>query len=226
MPRSRKILALLGVVLLLALTGCVRFQADLSVDENGRLDGSIIVAVITDDDPGSAENAKIKVGQIEQQLLPTLRGADGVTAQPYEEGDYVGERFTLNGTPIEALNGEGDEGAISLTRVADRYRFAGELDLTPGDGEDDPAVEGDPKDADIRVSMHFPGEVYSHNGTLDGTTVTWTTSLEGKVDMHAMASSRAPWTPSIALIAGVLVVAALLAGVIVLYVRRGRRESL
>ena len=52
MTRSRKILAPLGMLLVLALAGCVRFQADLKVSPDNTLDGDIVVAVITNDEPG------------------------------------------------------------------------------------------------------------------------------------------------------------------------------
>lgn len=158
MTRSRKILALIGAVLVLALAGCVRFQADLAVSAENTLDGNIVVAVITnDDDPSSPEDAKDAAADIEDQLLPALRGSDGVTADPYEQDDYVGTRFTLDDTPIDALSGGGSEGALSLTRTGDEFEFSGTLDFTPSD--DEVPAEADPGDGGIRVAISFPGEV-------------------------------------------------------------------
>lgn len=226
MSRSRKILALLGMVLVLALAGCVRFQADLSVDDHDLLNGSIVVAVITNDEPGAAEHAKAQAADIEDQLLPGVRVSDGVTAEPYAEDDYVGTRFTLKDTPLQVLQiGDQDHG-IYLAHTGDRFIFSGVLDFTPGDDSGPTPAPGDPKDADIRVSMHFPGEITTTNGEVDGTTVTWTTTLEGKVEMRAIASAiPSVFVPSPALIIGGVVAVALLVGVITLWVRRYRRES-
>lgn len=201
MTRSQRILAAVGTALAvtLALAGCVRFQADLSVDDANRLDGDIVVAVITNDEPGSADQARESSAEIETQLLPALRGADGVTAQPYEQDDYVGTRFTLADTPMQALDGGDADGALRLTREGDVFTFTGRLDFTPDDtpdagtdgtsGTGAPETPADPGDGGIEVRMTFPGEVIEHDGELSGTTVTWSTSLEGAVDMRATASA-------------------------------------
>ena len=223
MTRSRKILAALGMLLVLALAGCVRFQADLRVSPEDTLDGDIVVAVITNDEPDSADKARDAADDIEARLLPALRGADGVTATPYEQDDYVGTRFSLAGTPIDALNGGGSEGALTLTRAGDEYDFTGTLDFTP-DSEPTPGeeVDGDPGDADIAVSIAFPGEVLEHNGELQGTSVTWTTTLEGSVDMHARASAVPSGPPAWlwAIAAGAALLIALAVIVVVIRLRR------
>jgi hypothetical protein len=229
MTRSRTLplkrgLAVLGMLLVLALSGCVRFQADLRVDDRNLIDGDILVAVITTDEPGSADNARESVDEIEAQLLGGLSGAEGVSEEPYEQDDYVGTRFTLNDTPIEALDGGDADGALRLTREGDEFAFSGTLDFTPDDepidGED---VQGDPQDSDISVAISFPGEVLEHNGQLAGNQVTWTTTLEGSVDMEARASAIPNGPPAWvwAVAAGA---ALLIAAVIVFVVVRMRRR--
>jgi hypothetical protein len=226
MSRSRTILALLGMLVVLALAGCVRFQADLNVSDHDTLDGDIVVAVITDDQPDSADNARDAAAGIEAQLLPGLRGADGVTATPYEEDDYVGTRFSLSGTPIDALGGGTDEGALTLTREGDEYVFTGRLDFTPGDeattGEE---VDGVAGDSDITVAIAFPGEVIEHNGEISGNKVTWATTLEGSVDMEARASAipNGPpaWVWAVAAGAVLLIAAA----VVIVVIRRRRAPT-
>jgi hypothetical protein len=225
MTRSRRILAVLGMLLVLALAGCVRFQAGLSVDEHNRLDGNIVVAVISGDEEGAAENAEKGAASIEASLLPDLRGADGVTAERYEQDDYIGTRFTLHDTPIDALGG-GSEGALTLTREGDVFEFSGTLDFTPG-SEPVPIdeVDGDPGDADISVAISFPGEVLEHNGQLSGNQVTWTTTLEGSVDMEARASAIPSGLPAWLWV--VAAGAALLIAITVVIVlnRRGRQPQ-
>ncbi len=203
----------------------MRFQADLDVSDHDTLDGDIVVAVITNDEPDSGDNARDAVADIEAQLLPGLRGSDGVTATPYEEDDYVGTRFALSGTPIDALGG-GTDGALSLTREGDEFVFSGRLDFTPGEepttGED---VDGDAGDSDITVAISFPGEVLEHNGEISGNQVTWATTLEGSVDMDARASAIPNGPPAWlwAVVAGavLLIVVALIA----MLVRLRRRAA-
>ena len=224
MTRSRKLLAAVGMLLVLALAGCVRFQADLRVDDQNLIDGDIVVAVITTDEPDSADNARDAVANIEAQLLAGLSGAKGVTEEPYEQDDYVGTRFTLEDTPMDALDGGDADGALRLTREGDVFEFTGTLDFTPDDepldGED---VQGDPADSNISVAISFPGEILEHNGKLEGNKVTWTTTLEGSVDMEARASAipNGPpaWLWAIAAVAAVLIALA-----VVIVVMRRRRE--
>ena len=223
MTRSRKILALVGAVLVLALAGCVRFQADLSVDENDLLDGDIIVAVITDpDDPASEGDAMDAVADIEGQLLPELRGSDGVTAESYTDDDCVGTKFSLRDTPIEALNGADADGALTLTRLDDEFEFTGTLDFTPDDEQLPEDAPSDPGDGGIEVSITFPGEVLEHNGELTGTTVTWSISLEDSVTMQARASAIPTGAPL--WLWGAAAVAALLIALAVIIVVGRRRK--
>jgi hypothetical protein len=227
MTRSRTLLAALGMLLMLALSGCVRFQADLRVDDRNLIDGDIVVAVITTDEPDSADNARDSVAEIEGQLLAGLSGAEGVSEEPYEQDDYVGTRFTLNDTPIEALDGGDADGALRLTRDGDEFAFSGTLDFTPDDepldGDD---VQGDPADSNISVAISFPGEVLEHNGELNGNQVTWTTTLEGSVDMEARASAipNGPpvWVWIVAAGAALLIAIA----IIIAVVRMRRRPSI
>jgi hypothetical protein len=215
-------LAALGMLVVLALAGCVRFQADLNVSDHDTLDGNIVVAVITTDEAGSADNARDVAAGIEARLLPGLRGSDGVTATPYEQDDYVGTRFALADTPIDALNG-GTTGALSLTREGDEYVFSGTLDFTPGEEPPTGAqVDGDPGDSDITVGISFPGDVLEHNGELNGNQVTWATTLEGSVDMEARASAIPSGPPAWIWAIAVLAVLLVAAAVIIVIVRRRR----
>ena len=188
-------------------------------------DGDIVVAVITNDEPDSADNARDAAADIEAQLLPALRGSDGVTATAYEQDDYVGTRFALSGTPIEALGG-GTDGAVSLTRDGDEFVFSGALDFTPGEeptgGEE---VHGDAGDSDITVAISFPGEVLEHNGELAGNKVTWATTLEGSVDMEARASAVPNGPPAWlwAVVAGAMLLIAV--ALIAMIVRLRRRAA-
>lgn len=219
MTRSRKLLAALGMLLVLALAGCVRFQADLNVSDHDTLDGSIVVAVITNDEPGSVEDAQTAASDIESTLLPQLRGAEGVTAEAYEQDDYVGTRFSMSGTPIDALSG--GNGALTLVREGDEYVFTGRLDFTPGD-DSGAEAEGDAADSNITVAMSFPGDVIDHNGELSGNKVTWATTLEGAVDMEARASAIPNGPPAWVVPVVVLLLLLIAAAVVIVIVRRRR----
>jgi hypothetical protein len=88
---------------------------------------------------------------------------------------------------------------------------------------------------DVSVSMTFPGEVLEHNGTLDGTTVTWKPKAGENVVMKAKGKATAESagvlglsssSTSTPLLAGLGLLALLLvAGLVVMLVRRGRTPA-
>lgn len=181
------LIALAGMVVVL-LSGCVRFQADLTITPDDTLNGTIVVAAVAGNDTlESKTSAQGIAAQIEKRLLPDVSGADGVTREPYAKDNYYGSTFTFKNTPISALAASGnDSGSLSITRDGNDFVFSGKLDFSPDD------QSAPPKDADttnITVAITFPGEVVEHNGQLNGTQVSWKTSYEGSIDMHARANA-------------------------------------
>jgi hypothetical protein len=211
------------MLLVLALAGCVRFQADLRLNPDDTVNGSIVVAVVTDDDDASREEASAGADRIAAALLPGLSGADGVTADVYDEGEYIGTRFDLSDTPIDAFSGGGSEGALTLIREGSEFAFSGTLDFTPDDGET--AIDPDDDTSNITVAVTFPGAVSEHNGELSGNTVTWSGTLESKIDMEArgaaVSSGPPAWLWAIAALAALLISAA----VVIVIVRMRRRPA-
>jgi len=187
-------MAAFGMLLVLALAGCVRFQADLRLNPDDTVSGSIIVAVVTDEDDQSREEAGAAADRIAEALLPQLRGADGVKASDYEQDQYIGTKFDMSNTPIDAFSGGGSEGALTLTREGSEFAFSGTLDFTPDDGETQ--IDPDDDTSNINVSVTFPGAVSEHNGELAGTTVTWSGTLESKIDMEARGSAVSTGPPA------------------------------
>lgn len=190
MRRRRITGALVAVTTILLLSGCIRFQADLTVTPENTLNGHIVVATVVGDGANAKDDANGRAVSIEQKLLPNLSGADGVTRRAYDEDGYAGSRFSLNETPLDALNSDNEDGSLTLKRKGDTFVFTGAINFTP-DREDTSPKEGEESDeSDIQVAISFPGTVTEHNGTLSGNKVTWNTSYEGSLDMHAVASAE------------------------------------
>jgi hypothetical protein len=223
MTRSRKILAVLGMLLVLALAGCVRFQADLKLNPDDTVNGSIIVAVVSEDDDASREEASAGATRIAEALLPGLRGADGVTASAYDQDQYVGTRFDMSNTPIDAFSGGGSEGALTLTREGSEFAFTGTLDFTPDDGETQ--IDPDDDTSNITVAVTFPGEVSEHNGELSGTTVTWSGTLESKIDMQARGAAVSSGPPVWAWIAAAVATLLIVVAIVIVVVRSRRTAA-
>lgn len=180
-------MAAVAAVGILLLSGCVKFQADLTVTADDTLNGTIVVATMAGDDSDKAQGeASERADAIEQRLLPQASGAFGVTREAFEDDGYFGTKLTFADSPIDVLDGSDSEGSLSLVREGDEFVFAGTLNFSPD--SDEPA----PEDADrsgISVAITFPGEVTEHNGDLSGTQVTWNTSFEESLDMSARASA-------------------------------------
>lgn len=211
-------------VLVLALAGCVRFQADLTLTPENTVDGSIVVAVLVSEDTDEArEQALGAASQIEADLLGSLRDASGVTTKEYEQDDYLGSRIILDDVALDAFSGQSED-SLKIVRDGDDYVFTGAIDFS-GEAETD----GESDDGDnLTVTVAFPGEVTEHNGDLEGTTVSWSTAIDQRLEMSARGAAT-PAGPPILLIVGIALVALLVVGAIVavlLVVRsRGRKKK-
>jgi hypothetical protein len=100
---------------------------------------------------------------------------------------------------------------------AKTYTVAGTLDLSQI-GPDNPMIATFTRTLDVRIAVTLPGEVIEHNGTLDGTTVTWVGKPGEKLDIHAVSeeASTIPWVPVLAIgIPVLIVIAALVAWLVV-----------
>src|SRR3546814_10035286 len=58
---------------------------------------------------------------------------EGATVEPYEEGDFIGDRITFDAVPVEEVGGvldSGESGAFTITHQDDSYVFKGSFDLS------------------------------------------------------------------------------------------------
>jgi hypothetical protein len=210
-------------VLVLALAGCVRFQADLTLSPENTVDGSIVVAVLVSEDTDDArEQALTASSQIESELLGSLRDASGVTTSEYDQDGYLGSLITFDDVAFDAFSGQSEE-SLKIVRDGDAYLFTGTLDFS---GESAPTEDAEGDD-NLTVAVTFPGEVAEHNGELSGTTVRWTTSVDQRLEMSARGAAT-PAGPPILLIAGIafvvlLVIAAVVA--VLLFLRSRARKA-
>lgn len=214
-PKLRRPLAIaLGLLTALLLAGCVRFQADLALNPDDTVDGSIVLAVVLGDDEGARDDAAQTVATLEAQVLPSVDGAVGATRSDYDQDGYYGTRFTFDDTPFSAF--ESPDGTVSLTRDGDEFVFDGVLDFTPDDGKDESEPDGDT--SNVTVAITFPGDVTEHNGNLSGRTVSWEGTPQARIEMSARGSAIAAgppaWVPVVAVIGGVVLVAALVVFVV------------
>jgi hypothetical protein len=148
--RRTRLLALVLLLLLLPLAvGCVRIRASMTVSPDDRVSGQIVAAAKPrgPDDKGP-------------QLLNNLPFATKVAVSDYNRDDYVGSQAVFSDLTFAELpqlanmNRDAAGVDISLRRAGDLVIMEGRVDLT---SLNDP-------DADVSLSVSFPGEVTSTNG--------------------------------------------------------------
>ena len=147
----RRLVALVLLLLVLApsLIGCVRVRTSLTVSSDDRVSGQIVAAAKPRDNNDKGP-----------QLLDSLPFAQKVAVSEYSRDDYVGSQAVfsdLTFAELPQLAGMNRDAAgvdISLRRAGDLVILEGRADLTS---------LSDPE-ADVSLSVSFPGEVTSTNG--------------------------------------------------------------
>ncbi|GGC71057.1 DUF3153 domain-containing protein [Hoyosella rhizosphaerae] len=193
--------ALLLVSLTLLLTGCLRTDISLSISEDDRVSGRIVVAQLADD---------------EESLGPQLRVQDSlrtrVRVQPWAEDGYVGSDMVFNGLSFADLR----QLALSTSDVPGNFdvrlvRSGSTVSLT---GRAD--LRNAPEGSDARVSVTFPSNIAATNGEkTSGRTVTWNLAPGELTTLRAEATYTDPNTRSFAGWAGFMISLAVAAAVVV-----------
>ncbi len=148
--RRARLKALLLLLLLAPLVvGCVRVRVSLTVSPDDRVSGQIVAAAKPRDDQDKGP-----------QLLNNLPFATKVAVSDYDKDDYVGSRAVFSDLTFAELpqlaNMNRDAAGVNLA-----LRRAGDLVIL--DGRVDLTTLNDP-DADVSLTVSFPGEVTSTNG--------------------------------------------------------------
>ncbi len=159
-PNRRWLLAIaLLLVVLPIVAGCVRVRASITISSDDLVSGEIIAAAKprNDKDPGP-------------QLDPNLPFSQKVAISTYESDGYVGSQavfsdLTFAELPqLASMNPDAAGVDLSLRRAGNLVILEGRADLTS-------LTDGD---ADVELSVAFPGAVASTNGTrVESDVVQW-----------------------------------------------------
>lgn len=233
MRRRRLLVTAFGAVgLLLALSGCVKLDMDLSVRPDDTVDGTVIMAVDKSLLTLSGISAQALRDQLEKQgPFPVAdRPKKGkFSERPYDKDGKVGEAYVFSGVPLSEF-GKGNGAGLKITHRGDRYFATGQLDLSSNSSTSPQldlgkAVNNAP---DIRIRLTFPGEVLKSNGKISGRSVTWYPKLGQVTALRAEARASAV-QPILLVVAVGIVGLLLLVGLVVLVLlsrrRRRRRRS-
>jgi hypothetical protein len=194
---------MLAIIVPLAV-GCVRVNVSMTVSPDDKVSGQILAA------------AKPRNGEDKgPQLLNNLTFSNKVTVSSYSRDDYVGSQAVFSDLTFAELpqlanmNRDSAGVDISLRRAGDLVILEGRVDMTS---------LADP-DADVSLSVSFPGEVTSTNGSqVSSDVVEWKLKPGVVSSMNAQArytdpSARSFTGASIWLGLGALLVAGVIGGV-------------
>ena len=229
--RGTRVAVPLVVAMAFFLSGCITFSADLTVDQQDQVSGSIIVAYPQEVVGLVSGEPELSGWQKRYEFLP------GATVRGFDQDGRVGNEVVLREVAIADFSQAGEGPApIRISRVDDELRISGELDFSRFDGNQE-ADEGVVtanfslfSTPDMRVSITVPGDILSTNGTVDDdtNTITWRLRVGQNNTLSAIVYAPLP-SPSIVdaggvwLVAGIGVVAGLGIGVALVLVARRRQ---
>ncbi|GAB2464463.1 hypothetical protein GCM10027063_02280 [Promicromonospora xylanilytica] len=175
--------AVVGAVLVvLALTGCVRLDLRATLTDHDTADGTLVVAV-SDDAAGLFGGDPADVwAEYRDEVLGDV--PDSVAEEPYAEDGYTGSRYVFDDEPVATLAALSD-GDVQVTRDGGEYVVTGVLDLAERVEGIENLPDGALGSVDATVALTFPGPVTEANGEIDGYTVTWRPDTEQATRLSA-----------------------------------------
>lgn len=240
-PRT---LSAVGIVLalLVAMTGCVKFNADFQVSADETLTGSmqILIDPVALEDMGSPDpSGDLDDSIAEAQSDPELPA--GVTVDRVEDQDgYIGMGLTFDEVPATEFQSSGgslgDVGVqgIEVTQADGEITFTMSNPVVAGmDSGGAYGSSGMPTSArsmfdEAIVSVGFPGKVVSADGAqIQGKTASWDLrDYDGDTLTAVGEASSFPWG-IVLLVGGILLVLLVVAGavVLILVLRRKNRKA-
>ena len=208
----------------LATTGCLRFNADLELSENNTVSGTFVVAV-KEGTAGEYGMSDREFAEAMWEESPRAGTLGNTSVSDYSADGYRGIIVRFGDVPLETFAPTLETWGI--TREGDVYVVSGPSEAASPSTDDagdsaGGAFSGDIDeltDAQVMLSVTFPGEIEQANGDIDGRTVTWDLQ-HGPAELAARGSAIPPSDPAVAV---AYVVCALLAAGGVAYVVAGRR---
>lgn len=210
--KTSRLGALVAVSAAFLLTGCLRVEMNVTLQEDDTADGDVVMAVAA----GTGESLGATDEDIVEQLFGDVESDyPGAEVADYSEDEYVGKRVTFTGTPLSDMSFAGQN--LTVTRDGDEYVVEGTYaDPTGGD------FDSLPETATMTLAVTFPGAISSSNGTVDGTTVTWDLT-DAPATLEARGGASASSGPSMWLIIVIGLGIGIAAGVAL--VAAGRRRA-
>ncbi len=181
-------LAVISLISVFLLTGCVKLDIALEVNRDSTISGSMVFA-ISDFLADIDVDASSTLNSVQSLINPKT---PGVFITPYAKDGYTGSTYAFDRVPFSAFKSGGtSNNQIQVERTGNEIKLSGGLDFSFGD----PGQSTDPfskliaqtlaSSAEMKISVKFPVKVLSSTGTIseDGNSVTWRPKLGEKLDL-------------------------------------------
>jgi hypothetical protein len=209
-----------ALVTAVALSGCIRYNVDMTLSQDNTASGTIVIAV----QKGVGHEMGLASDQAAlTQLFGESPFGPNFTPKDYADGNWVGKSYTFSGVEI-----------TNLADLAPLFAVTRDGDIFSVNGAGAPLTEDQKKElpsgAESSVAITFPGPVIESNGTVKGNTATWNPfTMTGPIHATAKATGADAGSsfPTWILIAGGAALVILLgaAVVVVVLVRRRRNPA-
>lgn len=166
-----------GAVAALVLTGCLRLDLQAVVGADGTVSGTYVVAQDGEALGMTAEDREAVLASPADAEAFGLPPGTPLGVETYEDGTWVGHRYTFTGLELADLVG----GAGQLSRADGTFTVA--IDVAA-------AEDGQPP-TELLLALTFPGPVLETNGSVDPAdprTVRWTADRSVATTFTAVAA--------------------------------------
>jgi hypothetical protein len=181
MTTKKKKLGIVAIAaaVVLGLTGC-KVNVHYTLHQDDTVSGEVIMAMGKQVAEGLGLAREDLAGRMGDSDV--VGGIEGVESQPYDDGTDIGNKYTFANQPLESIAANIDG---TLVREDDTFVFQGtserlsELEDSRSNIEGMEGTEGMEfleglfDNAEISMSITFPGAVTDTNGSVCGTTATW-----------------------------------------------------
>ncbi|WP_125772815.1 LppM family (lipo)protein [Antribacter gilvus] len=173
--------------LTLLLSGCIRADVDVVLNPDDTAGSTLVIAVEDEFADSTGREAKDVLKDALRGKGDPERGAE--RTEEYVEGGYTGTRYVYPVGPLASLP-ETAGLPVTVVRDGDDYVVDATVDLT----EDALNIRGVRAEDVLTVTLRvtFPGPVAEADGTVAGTTVTWTPPVGEVSTIHARGSAVDP----------------------------------
>lgn len=168
-------------------TGCFRFDSTIKVSAEDRVSGTAVVALSKD----------VVVSKL--MGLPKTSGwfkaTQGVTEVPYNQGGFIGTKYTFKQVPISKFAaGKKSGNYLSIKRVGNQIRVTGLIDtrsfLKPDILVSDAVINLRRDESELRLVITLPGNISYSTGKISGNKVTFSGKVGDEISIGAVSTSQ------------------------------------